>query len=136
MRVLVRPLLALVFLIGHAASSSAQSYLVYSSQPLCESRAQTRCQALACDGTFTIHWWGCIGPFTARQAGSQTVPANAYALLIEPSRAFGVGTSTTKSNGAQGLSASEQSNLVTAAQIAPLLPVTTQTGQSVGSVSP
>ena len=79
--------------------------------------------ALNCDGTQTVYWWACIGPLSAGAGGTHSVPANAYAIQIWPGTPFDVTAANLIVTNPVGLSSPEQTNLVTAAQIAPVLPV-------------
>jgi hypothetical protein len=121
-------LIALFIGIAHAQTVNAQQYLIFANQPACQARAQQQCQALGCDGKQTIYWWDCsTGPLSAGTVGATAVAAGSYAMAIQPSGIYSISDTTTKGSGT--LTPSEQSSLVSAAAIAPVLPV--QTGQAV-----
>ena len=123
--VAARSLLFAVLLLC-ADVAHAQQYLIFNNQSLCLARSQTMCTAMQCDGVHTIYWWDCgTGPLQAGIAGLQTVTSGSYAMRIDTSSVyFGISTSNLVSNGLQGLTTSEQTSLVSAAQLAPLLPST------------
>lgn len=124
-------LAALAVLAGAtAAQAQANQYLIFPSQAACLTRSAAMCQALGCDGVNVIWWWDCYttGPLSAGLVGPTAVLAGSYAMKIEPSRAaFGATYANQKSGGVVGLSAAEQAALVSAAAIAPLLPVVADT---------
>ena len=99
-----------ILLLLIALPASAQSYLVEPTLAAAQTRSQQQCTILACDGVKTIYWWY-VQPLTNGTA----------AIQINTSGLYGV-TTTIKSSTA-GLSPAEILALVSAASIAPLLPV-------------
>ena len=116
-----RAALALLLLLA-PLGAQAQSYLVYPSQTACQTRSAAMCAAMKCDGTLTVYWWDCSTALNPGSIGATAVAAGSYAMQIAASGAYAATGSNTVSGGTQGLSAAEQSALLTAAQIAPLLP--------------
>jgi hypothetical protein len=117
------------------ALPSTNTYLVYSTAAAAHSRAQMQCAAVRCDGVQTVEWWNVIGPLGAGTAGSQSVADGSYAVELRPGDQYYAPTTTAYAACAVGcgLSGTEQSGLVTAVQIAPLL--TSVSGTQFGSVS-
>lgn len=116
--------LALAAVATAAVAQPSEEYLVFSNQAQCQARAQQQCQALHCDGVFTVFWWNCTGPMSGGQVGVTIITAGSYALQIDAAGPFGVTTSTTIVTSQTGLSALEQAALLTQAQLSTLLPVT------------
>ena len=68
------------------ASAQTNTYLIFSSQALCQARAQAQCAALNCDGVQTRYWWSCVGPLSAGLVGPNAVTSGSYALTIQPGK--------------------------------------------------
>jgi hypothetical protein len=107
--------------------SGTHEYIVYATQAAALARSTQQCAvfgASKCDGVQTVYWWGVIGPLNAGTAGSVSVAANSYAVEIRPGDPY-YGPTTSEYVAACavgcGLTPTEQSNLVTAAQLAPLV---------------
>jgi hypothetical protein len=119
-------LLALLISIANAQTLPAgNNYLVFSTQVAALARSQQQCGALKCDGAKTVYWWNVIGPLNAGTAGSVSVAANSYAVEIQPSGVFAATThaiTVAPCAVGCGLTSLEQGQLVTAAQLQPLLP--------------
>lgn len=99
----------------------ADSYLVFPSQTECQARDNEQATALGSNST-TPYWWGCVGPLSAGTIDGQTISAGSYALDIQDSGPYGLTTSNAVSGGTVGLSSTEQSELIPAADLAPLMP--------------
>lgn len=112
------------------ASAQTNTYLIFSSQALCQARAQAQCAALNCDGVQTRYWWSCVGPLSAGLVGPNAVTSGSYALTIQPGTPFDV-TDSNKVSPTAGLSSGEQSKLVTAAAISSVLPGQSSSSQVV-----
>jgi hypothetical protein len=111
----------LLILFATPVAAQTESYLVLTSQAACQARSQAQCQLLGCDGVHTVYWWDCgTGPLMAGLIGLNTVPSGAYGLQIDASGPYGKTTSNVVSPTAVGLSSTEQLQLVTAVQLAPL----------------
>lgn len=120
---MLKPLILAAALACATPAAAQESYLVYPTQSACQARSQQECVALGCDGVQTQFWWLCTGPFSAGVVGITVIAAGSYGLTIDVSGPFGV-TATTKTVATPtGLSAAEQLQLLTAAQLAALLPV-------------
>ena len=105
------------------STTPAAYYLIYTSQALCLARSQAMCTAMHCDGVQTKYWWDCsTGPLKAGTVGPTAVFSGSYALAIQASGPFAATASNNVSGGNVGLSTSEQSSLITATAIAPVLP--------------
>ena len=120
-------------LITHA--QQANTYLIFSSQALCQARAHTQAAALnypqlnSGDAT-PANWWTCTGPLSAGLVGPNAVTSGSYALTIQPGTPFDV-TDSNKVSPTAGLSSGEQSKLVTAAAISSVLPGQSSSSQVV-----
>jgi hypothetical protein len=103
--------------------SSANTYLIYATQALAQARSQMQCGVLKCDGSLTKYWWNVVGPTNSGTIGSTAVTAGSYAVEIQGSGPF---TATAIGVAACavgcGLTTTEQGNLVTAAQLASVMP--------------
>jgi hypothetical protein len=113
------------FFLGSAAliaSAQTNTYLIFSSQALCQARAQSQCSSLGCDGVQTRWWWSCVGPLSAGLVGPNAVTSGSYALVVEPGTPFSATTTNAVAPSAVGLSSGEQGKLVTAAAISSVLP--------------
>lgn len=104
-----------------AQTATSPSYLIFPSLAACQARSQQMCQAMGCDGVHSIYWWACI-PLNAGTIGPTAVPAGSYAMRVEANGRFGVSSSNLVSNGTQGLTVQEQSQLNTATDVNPLIP--------------
>ena len=119
------------FVLGSAAlithAQQANTYLIFSSQALCQARAHTQAVALnypqlnSGDAT-PANWWTCTGPLSAGLVGPNAVTSGSYALTIQPGTAFDVTGTNKVVSSAVGLSSGDQAKLVTAAQISSVLP--------------
>jgi len=117
------------------ALPSTNTYLVYSSQALAQSRSQTQCATVNCDA-HTTYWWNIVGPLGAGTAGVQIVTDGSYAVEIQATGWFAPTVIPPKVSPCAvgcGLSPTEQQGLVTAVQLAPLL--TSGSGAQTGSVA-
>lgn len=99
----------------------ADSYLVYPDQTSCQARDHEQALALDTSGT-TQYWWGCIGPLSSGTIDGQTITDGSYALDIQDSGPYGATTSNAVSGGSQGLTSTEQGELIPGADLAPLMP--------------
>lgn len=96
------------------AQGGAGGYLIYSSQALCLTRSQQMCTAMGCDGVNVIYWWDCSTALQSGTVGANAVTAGSFAMRIDSGQ-FGPTASNNVSGGTQGLTAQEQSSLVTPA---------------------
>jgi len=101
---------------------TANTYLLFATLTLAQTRSQSQCTTLGCDGTKTKYWWNIIGPTNAGTIGATAVTANSYAVEIQGSGAFGMTTKVGPCAVGCGLSTAEQGQLVTAAQVASVMP--------------
>ncbi len=101
---------------------SANTYLLFNTQALALGRSQTQCAAVGCDGTKTVYWWNVIGPTKAGTIASLTVPAGSYAIEIQGSGYYAKTVAVGPCAVGCGLSSTEQGQLVTAAQVASVMP--------------
>jgi hypothetical protein len=103
--------------------SSANTYLIYATQALAQARSQMQCAAVGCDGVKTVYWWNVIGPTNAGTISATAVAAGSYALEVQPGGYFGATVSHVGPCAVGcGLSTVEQGSLVTAAQLATVMP--------------
>lgn len=108
-------LLALLLGITQAfAQGGSGGYLIFSSQALCLTRSQQMCAAMGCDGTLTKYWWDCSTALQSGTVGANAVTAGSFAMRIDSGQ-FGPTASNNVSGGTQGLTAQEQSSLVSPA---------------------
>jgi hypothetical protein len=116
--------------VAHAAF--AQDYKIYASQSACQTRTQTQCQALKCDGVQTVYWWPCVGPLQPGTVGPNAVTNSSYALEIT-NAPFGATTNNLVSNGTVGLNATEVNSLEPASAMANVLPNANTANQAVAA---
>jgi hypothetical protein len=118
------------FFLGSAAliaSAQTNTYLIFSSQALCQARAQSQCNSLGCDGLQTQFWWACVGPLKSGMVGPNAVFSGSYALVVQPGTPFSATTTNAVAPSAVGLSSGEQGKLVTAAAISGVMPASSAT---------
>lgn len=113
-------LFALFIGMAHSQAVGSPSYLIFPNQAACLTRSQQMCAAMGCDGVNTKFWWSCSTPLNAGTVGPTVVLAGSFAMRIEQSGPFGRTTSNSVS-GVQGLTTAEQSNLVSAIALVPLI---------------
>jgi hypothetical protein len=106
-----------------AITADGNKYLVFGTLAAAQARSQTQCAALGCDGVHTIYWWD-VEPTTSGGGAVRVQPADpCYDYHVPPTAvpvticsALGLAHAT------NGLTTSEQSQLVTAPNAGLVLP--------------